>query len=157
MIKFEEITSFVSSAIDKYFGPKTIWPGITDEVRKTSLKLANTVQSVYDQSLSAILGQCDKPGTEEKNTHECGCSKNRQEAKQPDASPATSNKAPEIRSADPEITKAAEPKTKETAASSDPQAAATKPPARKPRAKKDTNAEPAGTKPAKTRAKKSKT
>ncbi|MCG6552852.1 MAG: hypothetical protein L7F77_11025 [Candidatus Magnetominusculus sp. LBB02] len=126
MVKIEEVTSFVSSFIDKYFGPKTVWPGIAEDVHKTGLKLMDVAASVYDASAKAISAQFGGCSETKDSAHHCGCSEPTQETKT------------EIKEADAPMAK--------SAATAD-----TEKPARKPRVKKDPNADAAKPKTPRTR------
>ncbi|KWT90970.1 hypothetical protein [Candidatus Magnetominusculus xianensis] len=103
MVKFEEITAFVSSFIDKYFGHDTIWPRIAEDVRKTSLNLINTVQSVYDTSINTIFGQDKKSDTQNPVTHQCAQPPETKPETKPDTKPETRPEIqPEIKIIQPE-------------------------------------------------------
>ncbi|MEO5360178.1 MAG: hypothetical protein H7843_06975 [Nitrospirota bacterium] len=99
MVKFEEITAFVSSFIDKYFGHNTIWPRIAEDVRKTSLTLINTVQSVYDTSINTIFGQDKKSDTQNPLTHQCALTTETKPDTKPETRPEIQ---PEIKIIQPE-------------------------------------------------------
>ncbi|WP_420265371.1 hypothetical protein [Candidatus Magnetominusculus dajiuhuensis] len=138
MVKLEEITSFVSSFIDKYFGPETIWPGITEEVRKAGLKVVDIAQSVYDTSVKAISGQCEKSNTGVQSTDEqrCHCH-TAKETTQPEISQKVDDATPMVDIPKAETLKVEEPARKTTDAPTPGNADTVKPPARKPRAKRD--------------------
>ncbi|MBF0568827.1 MAG: hypothetical protein HQK95_08165 [Nitrospirae bacterium] len=157
MVKLEEITSFVSSFIDKNFGPGTIWPGITEEVRKAGLKVVDIAQSVYDTSVKAISGQCEKSNTGVQSADEqrCHCH-TAKETEQPEISQKVDTATPMVDILKAETLKVEEPAHKTTVAPGTDDTV--KPPARKPRAKKEpgtdatrTKSKPTEPKPARTR------
>ncbi|MBF0459723.1 MAG: hypothetical protein HQK99_17690, partial [Nitrospirae bacterium] len=120
------------------------WPGITGEVRKTGLKFVNIVQSVYDTSLKAISGHCEKSKTEAQNlsTHKCRCTETK-EAKLPEVSKEVDAPAPTSEMPQAETLEVPEPlqKANDAPKPNDNGADTVKPPARKPRAKKDAGAD----------------
>ncbi|MBF0319789.1 MAG: hypothetical protein HQL01_08305 [Nitrospirae bacterium] len=144
MVKFDEITSIVSSFLGKVFGPETKWPDIVDDVRNKGLKLAEVVQSSFDTTLNTMLQQCEKSDGSPENPDTKS-----QAAKQPETSEEAKAQTP--RAATPQKKATAQAATAPLQQAKEeiidaPPAVKVKPPVRKPRAKKDITSEPASTK-----------
>ncbi|MBF0517285.1 MAG: hypothetical protein HQK97_09245 [Nitrospirae bacterium] len=151
MVKLEEITSFVSSFIDRLFGAATIWPRVAEDVRKTSLNIIGVMQSVYDTSVNVIFGQDKKCNIQDQpiNPHPChGTPANTVKLSDDSTHVKDQAAAPEALKAEPPADKPAEPEAKDTSSPTDAStpdattnnaAAVVESPAPKPRAKKRHN------------------